>query len=894
MVEILNTKEDEIENIENDSEEVLNVQDEITSEGTTEPIAEENEESENEENEITIDDEELLEDLLVESYSDELLTALESNDTNVDEESIEENIETEELSEVAETITSIPEEASDDTHNPIGKFFDSSIPSFSAVNNTFSKIKKSIVSNISPIFKKFTFEEATIATSKPQMENSFEDVEKPLSDIEQALDGFISTPAIPDLDVQAEPVAIVQTPVIETDIAVSPAPSDFTTIESNDIAFDNPIVNVVTPVADSNFDLESPEEYTFSNRLVDKLVADADLIEDTQKQTEPVVDYNNITSEDIEKLNKDDYNDETFSIESYFGIDKVELEKEETDTTEDVEEINEVDEEVPSESSLSSEDFVNKFLEVNTTSPLSSSEIEEEIIEEEPVIENIEDEIVIENVEKETKNKKAETSPEIDELLKAKDLEIANLSKLVESFSETISTLSNRLASLEEKTVTDEPEIIDDQQIEEISEEESIEEIENDPELVENLLSEAFLSKDLNDSLKEELLSEVLSYETSNDEEASLDDILLEEALLEDLSDEELENFLESNTPTSTPTSKKNEVKPEEATSDFLKIIDSLAKAITELEQTPDIKQEVHKETSEPVKEKVVELPTELTSTTVTEEKAINILINKDDIFSISILNESYEIVADFDGISVLSENIHISTPKNNFFVKVGNKYIEIHKAEEQFTLYTNFEDIEFANAINNIAFAKKNNKIELNIKQAFKLVSVHNKIELSMLNKAIADLSSTTTSQSNSESLTEENSICDNRTLLISEETQKVYLPYTIEEVMRKLKNSEVYQTMQEVVDNEYTVPLSTFKMPIISRFKEAYRFMRVKEKSSVYAAVDLALELMFNSNLNPAVIRAAKDLKELNIYLDCLYENEIEKFDCFKIVYKVLPKIQ
>ena len=34
--------------------------------------------------------------------------------------------------------------------------------------------------------------------------------------------------------------------------------------------------------------------------------------------------------------------------------------------------------------------------------------------------------------------------------------------------------------------------------------------------------------------------------------------------------------------------------------------------------------------------------------------------------------------------------------------------------------------------------------------------------------------------------------------------------------------------------------------------------------------------------------------DLKELNVYLDCLYENEIEKFDCFKIIYKVLPKIQ
>ena len=163
------------------------------------------------------------------------------------------------------------------------------------------------------------------------------------------------------------------------------------------------------------------------------------------------------------------------------------------------------------------------------------------------------------------------------------------------------------------------------------------------------------------------------------------------------------------------------------------------------------------------------------------------------------------------------------------------------------------------------------------------------------MLNKAVANLAKATNSSPViDEDDDNDSSICDNKTLLISEETQKVYLPYTIDEVMRKLNKNPNYKTIEDVVENEYTLPLATFKMPIISRFKEAYRFMRVKEKSSVYAALDLALELMFNSNLNPAVIRAAKDLKELNIYLDCLYENEIEKFDCFKIIYKVLPKIQ
>lgn len=94
------------------------------------------------------------------------------------------------------------------------------------------------------------------------------------------------------------------------------------------------------------------------------------------------------------------------------------------------------------------------------------------------------------------------------------------------------------------------------------------------------------------------------------------------------------------------------------------------------------------------------------------------------------------------------------------------------------------------------------------------------------MLNTSIANISNTNNAN------VDENSICDNRTLLISEETQKVYLPYTIEEIMKKLNNSDEYQTAKEVIENEYTLPLSTFKTPILSRFKEAYKLMRIKEK--------------------------------------------------------------
>ncbi len=357
-------------------------------------------------------------------------------------------------------------------------------------------------------------------------------------------------------------------------------------------------------------------------------------------------------------------------------------------------------------------------------------------------------------------------------------------------------------------------------------------------------------SNDDDNALKEEDLVEGL-------EGTTLDDVLLEKIYEEDL------NKVDSSDSSN---------KSDDPASDLLAITESLSQAISDLENTPD---------------------TSSSHDSLLEEdnKSFNILINKDDIFSVYILNETYDIVTDFDGISIISENIHISTPKNNFFVKAGEyKYIEIHNNKDHFDVYTNFENIDFANAINNVEFAKKDNRLELKIKEAFKLSSVKNKIHLSMLNTVIADMTSSVPSPDN----IDENSICDNRTLLISEETQKVYLPYTLEEVMQKLDNNFEYKTAKEVIDKEYTLPLSTFRFPILSRFKEAYRFMRLKEKSSIYAAIDLALELMFNSNLNPAIIRACKDLKELNIYLDCLYENELEKFDCFKVVYKVLPKVK
>lgn len=133
-------------------------------------------------------------------------------------------------------------------------------------------------------------------------------------------------------------------------------------------------------------------------------------------------------------------------------------------------------------------------------------------------------------------------------------------------------------------------------------------------------------------------------------------------------------------------------------------------------------------------------------------------------------------------------------------------------------------------------------------------------------------------------------NEIKDNRILTISETQNKVFLPYYVEDLEKKMKNSK-YQNLQQIIDSEYIVPLSKYKNAIISRFKEAFNLMRTKEHASISDSLSLALELTFNSLLNPAIISACRTLDELDIYLDCLNSGELDKFNIFEIKYEVLP---
>ena len=131
-----------------------------------------------------------------------------------------------------------------------------------------------------------------------------------------------------------------------------------------------------------------------------------------------------------------------------------------------------------------------------------------------------------------------------------------------------------------------------------------------------------------------------------------------------------------------------------------------------------------------------------------------------------------------------------------------------------------------------------------------------------------------------------------DHNILIISEKNQKAYLPFFYKDIKENFEKSK-YQTMQEIIDNQYIIPLEKFKNSSISRFRESFNLIKNKEHGSILNAIDLGLELMFKYELNPIIIAACRNIDELDIYLDCLESNELHEFKCFEIKFEVMPQI-
>ncbi len=126
-----------------------------------------------------------------------------------------------------------------------------------------------------------------------------------------------------------------------------------------------------------------------------------------------------------------------------------------------------------------------------------------------------------------------------------------------------------------------------------------------------------------------------------------------------------------------------------------------------------------------------------------------------------------------------------------------------------------------------------------------------------------------------------------DNDILIISEKTQKAYLPYKYKDLEKIFNNSNnKYNSIIDVIDDIYILPLNKFKYPAFARFREAFKIIKYRSpKYSFFKALDLSFELMFKYDLNPIIIAACRNIDELDIYLDCLEEKELIGFKCFEI---------
>ena len=219
------------------------------------------------------------------------------------------------------------------------------------------------------------------------------------------------------------------------------------------------------------------------------------------------------------------------------------------------------------------------------------------------------------------------------------------------------------------------------------------------------------------------------------------------------------------------------------------------------------------------------------------------------------------------------NETSYIIVRDSGLRIVSGNDYLFLQKQGEDYEVTTN-QDFKINYVIDNLT--RRDNTVNFKLTNLTQIVADEKGLVFEIDEEKVI-----------------ENNLEDNHTLVISEEDGKVYLPYTKEDVKNEVLQNKGSK-ISDVIEDKYIMPLDKYKNSIRARFREGYNLMYKREGKSKRSAIMLGIELMFETNLHPAIISACKNLQELDIYLDCLEDNELEKFSCFKIIYKSLPTLR
>ena len=248
-------------------------------------------------------------------------------------------------------------------------------------------------------------------------------------------------------------------------------------------------------------------------------------------------------------------------------------------------------------------------------------------------------------------------------------------------------------------------------------------------------------------------------------------------------------------------------------------------------------------------------------------ENGVTEIILKQNNYRIELQKNEYDIYTE------KSDTSYIIVRDAELRIGAGDVYILLKKQDEDYEITTN-QDFKINYVIDNLT--RRDNVVNFKLTNLTEIVAGEDGLTFEIDEEKVI-----------------ENNLEDNRTLVISEEDGKVYLPYTKEDIKREVAKNKGTR-ITDIIENKYVLPINQYKNSIKARFREGYNLMYKKEGKSRRSAILLGIELMFETNLHPAIISACKNLEELDIYLDCLEDNELEKFSCFKIIYKSLPKLR
>ena len=209
----------------------------------------------------------------------------------------------------------------------------------------------------------------------------------------------------------------------------------------------------------------------------------------------------------------------------------------------------------------------------------------------------------------------------------------------------------------------------------------------------------------------------------------------------------------------------------------------------------------------------------------------------------------------------------------------------------------SNYDSNHFENQIQEIKDLINKFEIEnedVKAKVLLNDIKVDTFFQKSIVKKCLSSLDSTyNDSIYNNDNIYTKDTVEDNNSLLVSEKSGKVFLPYTKSEVALYLEQyPNEYTSLNDVIKKEFVLSLDYYmKHPVIARFREAYSLIRDRESKSIIDAFKYALEFMFRYELNPVIIAACKTQEQLENYMSCLEKNKLDEFNDFEIKFEINP---